>query len=432
MNSIGDPQAESSAGQAAGRRLWISWLPPVIVACAFALLMLAAPARMLRKPPADLEVYFRGAERMAQNLSPYVSYSIQQGHVTVELPYLYPPLLAILIRPLLPLSPTQRYLAWNLLSFGALLAGAAFAASCLNFSPLARYRWRRRFGVIAAAACIFPPTWLGFGEGQTDALLFALLCGAVYGALSSRSCLGGTLLALAVWIKVSPLLLLLPAVRFKRWAVLLWFFIAGGALLALMLALGAAWPRFLEYAVYIRTEVGALWVQSLRNLSLHAVLMSRSHWLLAKLWTALLAGAYLLFLARLRAPSSHVQLQAYGGAIVLLLLISPVLWMHHFLWCLLPFAAFAGLPAPSQTRRTIYLAILGAIILVQAQSNSLSLLAEHHPGSAIALGLRVIPGVVLTAFGALLVGRALGENQKGELEPRDTGLEKQNSSPLLP
>lgn len=158
----------------------------------------------------DFTVYTEASRALLEGRDPYAVANIRGWH------YLYPPLFALLLTPLVYLSPENQAYVWFLLSCG-------FAWGCyrecrrltrllLERDPAAAARRKmppELLGWIVAAAAFFP-TANAIQRGQVGVLLaYLLLLGfrlLVQSASWRGACAAGVVLALPVTIKLTPIL----------------------------------------------------------------------------------------------------------------------------------------------------------------------------------------------------------------------------------
>jgi len=138
--------------------------------------------------------------------------------------YLYPPLLAQALTPIVALRSYEAAISlWFMLNISLLLASVALLA---RYVPLRARRW------LWLSPMLFLPVWQALVLGQVTIVLLALLTGVWVALREQRPALAGSLLALAAWIKVFPAVLLLLFAWHRNWRLL-----AGTIVTGLMLLL---------------------------------------------------------------------------------------------------------------------------------------------------------------------------------------------------
>lgn len=256
------------------------------------------------------------------------------GHGHLGLHFTYPPFAALLFWPFSLLSVPAAQLAWTVLNLGGLLA-----LSCVSVRA-ARPAWPAR-RTLALAACLLLPVLLldpdrltvSLGQVNFFVALLALADLTCTLRLRQRTLPRGILLGLAAAIKLTPLIfvpLLLLTRQFRAAA------IASLTFLLCSLGMFAMAPR--SSGLYWTTEIfndkrsGNLLYVSDQNLhsALQRIFGSPPAPLLLGLLTVLLAGGGLA-VARWAYSASSPLL----GVIICAatgLLVSPVSWIHHYVW----------------------------------------------------------------------------------------------------
>ncbi|HLY31632.1 MAG TPA: glycosyltransferase family 87 protein [Ktedonobacterales bacterium] len=326
-----------------------------------------------------------------------------QNHTLVNppLPYTYPPLFAILLSPFTVLSfrvlsrlwlLTNEAL-WIVLTFffaselrlllGNVLrrqpqASAAIAVAGASGSVAAGPMQPQASGLrqllddptplvaLAIAAVVslgFEPAYQTIMTGQVNFLVLALLAPVPLLSRQRHERWVGVLLALATLLKFTPAILIVYLVLRRRWEALLATLVALAGVSLLCIAVVG--PGVFFAAIPQASQVGA-----------HDALNNHNEALLAPLGVALgptarssltfklveyltlgalaLAIGVVLWWAPARGPVATASMDAqakrihnevealtYGMALCAMVLLSPTIWVHHYLW-LLP-AVFIGL-----------------------------------------------------------------------------------------
>src|SRR5688572_8575093 len=144
----------------------------------------------------DFGAYYIAARALASGESPFDAQAAARlaaaAGVEHHSPYIYPPLLALALRPLAALPYSAAAAVWFVLSAGALLA-----ALCL-LRPFLQLPWRI-YGWVCAAVFFLPPVHHTLQHGQiTHFLLLLIVSGAVGGA------------GAAAWVGVAAALKVFP------------------------------------------------------------------------------------------------------------------------------------------------------------------------------------------------------------------------------
>lgn len=297
--------------------------------------------------PVDMAVYREGVRAF---LAGEPVYSVPMHVGDLELPFIYPPFGALIMSPLVLIPGINDDLAGNIMIrlSGVLLLG------CLYFT--ARAVFPRRYGLVLAAVCwplvlMMEPVWLNAGFAQINIVIMSLV---VFDLVPRRRWLPqGSLIGIAAAIKLTPLAMLLFFLLRKDFRAI----ITAGVSAVLMTAV-AALVRFDATKEYFSTVIFGLGTKAdfgvdtayTSNSSLKGMLMRwhlsedamlHSSWL-APVWLILVIGTIiggaLIMWALLKCG---LEVEAWLVNAVVMLLISPVSWSHHWVWLalVLPVAA---------------------------------------------------------------------------------------------
>ena len=210
----------------------------LIALLVFACLSYYATTYVTKDDLIDLKIYLYSAERLSRGESIYnVRYAFPLRATDFELQYLYPPALAALLAPLVSISTTIItpiitpiiIFVWQCGSIIALALTAYMLAQLLSGyvgtgrSPANSY-------VLFLLLALWPPTLYGIAWGQVNAFILALLVGAAFFTSKRRDRLAGLSLGLAIALKATPAILIVPFIVNKRWRAL--FYCCLGALAA--------------------------------------------------------------------------------------------------------------------------------------------------------------------------------------------------------
>ncbi|MFR9729077.1 glycosyltransferase 87 family protein [Saccharopolyspora sp. MS10] len=280
----------------------------------------------------DTEIYRLGARAWLNG------YEIYSGDLTPEspesgtLPFIYPPFAAILFTPLMWLSEDGAVVAVAVISHLSILVTAySLARSSPQLAP--------RAGLVAVAAAwiapfitVLEPARETLNYGQINLLLMALV--AADCLLPRTWWPRGLLVGLAAAIKLTPLgfLLLFLLRKDFRAASITAVTFAGTVLLGLLAAPQDSADWWLEGVWSTSQDIGPVYAG---NLTLRSLLAKQelTGTALNSLWIA--GSVVLLALAvlgmRYALRSRDVPLALMINAI-LVLLVSPISWSHHWVW----------------------------------------------------------------------------------------------------
>ncbi|MEK0156101.1 glycosyltransferase 87 family protein [Arthrobacter oryzae] len=310
----------------------------------------------------DFEVYYYGGSRVLQTGETGVNelYAPRDG-----LPFTYPPFAALLFALLATLSIG----ASSLVFITTALAGAAVVSAWLarHYFGLRRWKdafadWRFRAVALAGTAAILllGPWRDTFDFGQINIILMGLILAdfALYGKSRAGEMHwpAGLLIGLAAGIKLTPLAFGLYFLVRRDFKALGWM--AAGFFGSIALSWAVLPHASLTFWTKILPDTGRIggpgYVDNLsvKGLLLHLGLpdsgLTSALWLVLSL--ALVAVAALVIKWAVDADENFVAVSATA---VLMLLISPVSWSHHWVWMAvaLPSMAFALHRVPSRDGR---------------------------------------------------------------------------------
>ncbi|HEY8700672.1 MAG TPA: glycosyltransferase 87 family protein [Arthrobacter sp.] len=311
----------------------------------------------------DFEVYYYGGSRVLRAGETGVNelYALRDG-----LPFTYPPFAALLFAAL-ALLPVG---ASGLIFITTALAGAAVVAAWLarHYFRLRGWResfadWRFRAVALAATAAILllGPWRDTFDFGQINIILMGLILAdfALYGKDRAGEIRwpAGLLIGIAAGIKLTPLAFGLYFLVRRDFKALGWM--AGGFFGSIAVAWAVLPSASLTFWTKILPDTSRIGGPAyLDNLSIKGLLLhiglpdsavTTALWLVLSL--ALAAVAALVIKWAVAADENFVAVSANA---VLMLLVSPVSWSHHWVWMAvaLPSMAFAMHRVPSRKGKT--------------------------------------------------------------------------------
>lgn len=336
-------------------------------------------------PGLDMQVYWRAAQ-ILHGQNPTTDYLYAPSLVEagkIELPFTYPPAAAILFHPLGAMSLES---AWSVLK--AVNAGliGVFVGVVLRLAPISRGWFLLRpvptllaYATALGLAWHLYPVWFTFIFGQINVLLAVLIL-ADLGRRRSGGAGSGVLTGLAAGLKITPAAMGLVPLVLGRWRTII-----GMVLGVLITVLGAAvvLPRevldYFTHQLFSTDRVGD--AGRISNQSLNGVLhlwglpdaLVTPLWLLLSVAVIVLGGLGIRRAARADDPFSAVVL----GALVMLL-ISPISWEHHWVWVLpLLFALVPDRPRSAPPAEWAVAAVLALMILVAFSDNPSVMAAEY-------------------------------------------------------
>lgn len=330
--------------------------------------------------PTDLPSYHYASLALRRGLDPYVPANLAAPSGQTVFPYIYPPLLAILWTPLTFLALENVFALWQIVS---LLAVAGSLVLCVR---LARPAGGGARAAALLAALLLPlglPTFVVAHHGAVSSVFVFLLLLCFERLQRGRDRSAGVLLAVACGIKALPVLLLPYLALKRRWRALFTALAAGALLLGLSI-LVVGWKIHWEFVTQIAPQVG---LATHSGLGFDAVYHPENQSLNGFLSRLLcpeggcgiviaLAGLALIVPVAWRAG----RRRAIDGAelawiAVLLLLVSPITWIHHLVLVHLPAIVLVVLVADGRWRPRAWWVPVMAVAAILAHDSGRMVIA---------------------------------------------------------
>ena len=345
--------------------------------------------------PNDFDVYLEAARAITHSSSPYlrpIKITVSESQ-TAECYYLYPPLLASVFRIFLFLDGDLARTIWNIINLSALMitgvAGSYAGLWSKNTAPLAAF-----------TLFVLPFSLDAFSTGQVDCIVLACYALLLAAIANGNAALAGGALALAIHLKASPVLLLIPLLytQNKRPLYYTLLFTVGMFLIITAMHGTEIWEAFLHSSRLVGAGERSWNTPSNRSSAklLLALLPTGYSTLFANSAILLLSVAALTFLSR-KCPNDigNSSIKILGIGITIATVTSPIVWYHHLMWLTLPFC-IAWLYNKSLSSRGILLGCALSLALslildttvVNRSSHSMDLNADWS-------GITVIVSVLL-------------------------------------
>ncbi|TQJ00891.1 alpha-1,2-mannosyltransferase [Amycolatopsis cihanbeyliensis] len=373
----------------------------------------------------DTAVYRAGAETLLHGRSLYDSDILPFTPEYARLPFTYSPFAALVFVPLVAI-PEQ--LGWALLNVGSVLAVVLVAYVVLRRSPRRPSWLQPGWGAVLLGLALLglQPVWTTLGYGQINAVLMALIVLdllVVCGATGRGRHAGGVLVGLAAATKLTPLIfvvhLALIGRRVDAARAAATFLVSQGLMLLLI---PHDTVRFWTHTVFDSSRIGPtalVWNQSLgavvRRLTGDA---SWSQYAGYGIGAVLAVGAVVL-VRRYHRQGRPVHALLVTG--YLALLVSPVSWVHHWVWAV-PLVVLLVIEAASGDRAARWLLPVTLVVFV--------LRPMHVPVSALN-PLTFVLSNTYVLFPVLLGLFLLVRGKRGHTPPGEPHLERQPVSPAL-
>ena len=316
------------------------------------------------------------------------------------LPFTYPPVAAIFGLPLLLVPFRVLGWLWSVLQLALLwyTIGIAFRPLLERFG-----RWRPvAQGVLGAVGIWMLPVSDGIRFGQVNAIVVALCLADVARRAEPKRWARGSLVGLAVAVKLTPGVFWLHWAALRRWRVLLTSVLTAGVVTLLAaLVMPESSVSYWLGALLDTERVGPN--SGTSNQSLNGLLLRMGvpvgpaaglAWAGAAI-LVLVAG--LLLSRRLDALDERVAVVAAIGLIAFL--VSPVSWVHHLYWGLVLVAALAG--DGREPRRVVAALVFTALLWIHVPWWGVAIIDDLKPGPHW-LGYIMQNGYTITALAGLI------------------------------
>jgi alpha-1,2-mannosyltransferase len=363
-----------------------------------ALLVVTVPPLFTqRELRADFAAYYYAArvERQLGNVYDSGELNLAARSDGVEkyiYPYLYPPLLCKLMSPLALLAPLLAQRAWlgfNLACLALLMV--VLTRFTMLASGLDSCSWRVGSAIAATGALVlFLALRRDLRMGQVNIVITLLIAGALYLAERRRAG-GGALLAFASALKVLPAILALLLLAQKRFYAVFVVAVSSLVLVAVMLAtMGREVGDYLAMSAkmgYGRPITAKFAPDFFNNLSFGGFFcrfLGVGAPLVGPLSIACILALVALGAAYRRALVDPRNLpQGLTYATCLMIVASPVVWLHHLVY-LLPAACAAvahvvAAPSSAQRRGARVLVVLMVLCSLPFENLYLALFGERLP-----------------------------------------------------
>jgi hypothetical protein len=347
--------------------------------------------------PVDFGAYYFGASvlNMGQPLyiDEYMALAARQTAGTGSYsPYLYPPFLAAVLRPLAALPYDTAKLIWLIGNLALLFLSIFLLARAIGMPHWA-------LALVLPCSLLMPAVYDTLLLGQINIVLLALLTGALvlsvpHPAAARRESIAGALLAVAAAIKVFPGGVALVYLTRGRVATLVWLVLAlCGAFLVGMVA-GGGWDSTLYWLLYVLPDIPVAEpvpaIQSLhavmaRLFSMHEFdysVMGRGNTvthifyplvdapatgqLLASLGSAIMVSITVLWLVLRARQRRGDSLQDFALTLTAILVSIPFLWDYYYVLLFIPLFVLGRecYQAPLASRHTVCLFLLLSLLLL--------------------------------------------------------------------
>ena len=299
----------------------------------------------------DFNSYYTAASATQKGLDPYNDELLQSLAKELNIPkvteYNYPPFTTLLFLPLSYLPYPAAVLVWRILNLGLVVCAVWLICKMLAL-PLGATTAL----IVGLIVFNYDPLIYNLAIGQINLVILLLITGAAYAWVRQRQVLAGVLLALAASIKIAPAILFI----YFLWKGGLKLVAAGVAAMAAFaaiafVALGEQPTRKAFTIITAFAQADNAWIanQSMRGFLARlfvgdeyvhafypAATLERGLYYAGALVIAALT-AFVIYRSR-RTGLFHLE---FALMLITFHLISPVTWVHHFVWMLYPLIVLA-------------------------------------------------------------------------------------------
>lgn len=278
----------------------------------------------------------------------------------LQIPYINPPLLAILLQPLTSLSCSDAFRVWRLVSL-AIWAGVTVLFAWQVWQRSTQRGATPARSAMAAAVIIalsaFSYTVLdGLWLGQVHLLILGGIVLAWWLRERNQPFAAGMILAAITLIKLLPAVLIVYFLLRRDWRVLVGVAIGTVLLFGVMLVGGGGLPTMLAMIPALTSASGLMPGVNTAVIRVHPII-----------GPALVVGAALAFsitvlLTHRRGWAKDDPALGYAWAISTMLVVSPIVWLHYLTWLLA--AVAACLPYMRGRGRVLALGLVGVSMLL--------------------------------------------------------------------
>lgn len=213
-----------------------------------------AGAVVIANKGTDFYLYYLTAKALEQGLDIYSLDAVEWQRLSAEAnvphyapPYRYPPLLAILVRPLTLLSPRRAFAIWSGINVLITLVTAFLLSQWLSNRWVVPWVFIGLMGYVPVLTTVY--------AGQVNLFVLLFVVAYLYALAQGYPAGAGLALAAGVMLKPMPIALIFHAAWKRRFRVLLWMLI-GFIVIVLITLPVIGWKPYQDYARYSLSLAG--------------------------------------------------------------------------------------------------------------------------------------------------------------------------------
>ncbi len=299
--------------------------------------------------PTDLPSYHYAGRALIEGMDPYDPVDLNALAGRRVFPYLYPPLLAMLWTPLAKMPLEIAHAIWQSVS---LMALGASALLCIRLANPETPTTRAATVIAAFLVPLGHPFYSAAQHGSLSVVLSFLLILFFERMHRGKEITAGIVLAIACGLKGLPALLLVYLAVKRRFRALVVALIAGGVLLAASVSI-VGLDLHLRFVVEVMSQIGYAVHSDLgfdpayhpANQSLNGFLSNLfdcgGNWG-CSLAVVAICAAFALPTLWLVSKRREIDGAEASALVFMLLLVSPITWLHHMVLLLLPATVFTA------------------------------------------------------------------------------------------
>ncbi|HSW96490.1 MAG TPA: glycosyltransferase family 87 protein [Candidatus Saccharimonadales bacterium] len=300
----------------------------LIVCCVLSFIIFLKPLMSNYYP--DFSSYYYGARTVLHGGNPYLGGKNFFGS------FLYPPFALLVFLPFTFISFFIAEKVFVVLSLLCLFLAIILLFKLFKISVLSTVSL-----FLLTLVFNFFPEKFTLGMGQINNVVLLLMSLFVYFYIKKREYLAGIVLALAIMLKLSPVILIFFLLIDKRWKLL----IATCVALAIMILSIAIFINPANNIYFLKTalpELLASWKGDYYNQALSGFLQRAVPNIFIRQFSRIFLGILLLLTSlfsiwKYHSKNDNSRLLSLSILMTISLIINSFSWQHHFVWLLIPY-----------------------------------------------------------------------------------------------
>ncbi len=311
-------------------KIWYSTLFKILLITLFLISLVLFLKPLLLDYYPDFSSYYYGPWTILHHNNPYLG---GKGYFT---PYVYPPFVLLFFFPFILFPFVIAEKIYTVISIVSIFVSITFLFRLFKINVLST------IGVILLILLFnFFPEKFTLGMGQINNIILLFVISFVYCYIKKKKYLAGFFLAIAILLKLTPIIFLVYLLFDKQWKILLSLVVTLAIMTGIVIIVVPA-PITLHYLKIVLPGLMSSWkgdyynqalsgflVRGIASLSLREVLRT----ILAV--SIFLSGLFAVWKYGRRSDTS--RLLSISLLMTISLIINTFSWQHHFVWLFLPF-----------------------------------------------------------------------------------------------